>query len=92
MGGLTAVALLVAWPALAPADDHGWYHDDTGWMPSWWTPAPPTSHAIDGGKLAEFLLKKGIISAQELALLQSGEAAQAKASVQPGAVSQRVSR
>jgi len=66
--------------------------DDTGCMPSWWTPTPQASHTIDSKQLVEFLLQKGLISPQELALLQGGEAAQAKASTQPCAASQSVSR
>lgn len=86
MGALTVIVLLSAWPAMVGADD-------TTMPPQMnWIQFPPASHTIDSQQLVEFLLKKGLISPQELALLQGGEAAQAKASTQPCAVSPSVSR
>lgn len=38
---LLAVLALLALPLVAGADIHGRSWDDTGSMPSWWTPTPP---------------------------------------------------
>jgi len=38
---MVAVLALLALPLVAEADIHGRSWDDTGSMPSWWTPTPP---------------------------------------------------
>lgn len=89
MGAVTAIALLAAWPAMVGADEGG----ETVIPPEMnWTATPPASHYVDGGQLVEFLLKKGIISPQDLAMLERGEVAHAKASTQPCAPARTVSR
>jgi len=87
MGALTAIALLAAWPAVVGADEETVIPPEMNW-----TATPPASHYVDGGQLAQFLLKKGLITPQELALLERGEFSQVKASTQPCAPSRTVSR
>ena len=61
-----AVLALLALPLAAGAQStegmncRSW--DDTGCMPSWWTPTPPASKAADTARLRELLAKKGVIT------------------------------
>jgi hypothetical protein len=71
---LTGLALL-ALPPLAGADNHGRFWDDTGWLPSWWTPTPPAGGMVDAARLLELLVKKGVITRQEQAMLAQTESA-----------------
>ena len=89
MGALTAIALLAAWPAVVGADEGG----ETYIPPELnWTATPPASHPIDGRQLAEYLVKKGIISPQELAMFERGQVPHAMVSKQPCAPARAVAR
>jgi len=72
---LFAVLALLALPLVAGADNHGWSWDDTGWMPSWWTPTPPAGETVDAAQLLELLVQKGVITAQERAELARSQLA-----------------
>jgi len=68
-----AVLALLALPLAAGAQStegmncRSW--DDTGCMPSGWTPYPPASKPLDGAQLAQALHAKGVITDQEYARL-----------------------
>ena len=64
---LLALPLAVGAQSLEGMNCRSW--DDTGCMPSWWTPYPPASKRVDGAQLAEALHAKGVITDQEYARL-----------------------
>ncbi len=64
LGALTAIVLLAAWPSGVGADE-------TMIPPeTHWTPTPPAPGSFDSRQLAEFLVTRGMLSAQDMAELQ----------------------
>src|SRR5262249_2837195 len=64
LGALTAIVLLAAWPSGVGADE------TTIPPEAHWTPTPPAPSSFDSRQLAEFLVARGMLSAQDMAELQ----------------------
>src|SRR5215813_2646867 len=64
LGALTAIVLLAAWPSGVGADE------TTIPPETHWTPTPPAPGSFDSRQLAEFLVARGMLSAQDMAELQ----------------------
>lgn len=83
---IIAVLGLLALPVVTEADNHGRYWDDQGWLPSWWSPTPPTQETVEAARLLELLVQKGVITPQEAARLGQPQVAM------PTGQSQRAAR